>query len=53
MNENGHSTQVHKNPLHQIAEALNAFVIDDNGHLRFISQSLADLLGYRERRTGS
>ena len=48
MNENGHSTQVHKNPLHQIAEALNAFVIDDNGHLRFISQSLADLLGYRE-----
>ena len=47
MNGNGHSTQAPKNPLHQIAETLNAFVIDENGHLRFISQTLADSLGYR------
>ena len=44
MNDNGHSAQVHKNPLHQIAETLNAFVIDENGHLRF----MAARLGYRE-----
>ena len=48
MNDNGHSAQVHKNPLHQIAETLNAFVIDENGRLRFISQTLAARLGYRE-----
>ena len=47
MNGNGHSTQAQKDPLHQIAETLNAFVIDENGHLRFISQTLADSLGYR------
>ena len=33
--------------MHQIAETLNAFVIYENGHLLFISQPLADLLGYR------
>ena len=47
MNGNGHSTQAEKNPLHQIAETLNAFVIDENGHLRFISPILAARLGYR------
>ena len=47
MDDNGHSIQAQKNPLHQIAETLNAFVIDENGHLRFISQTLADSLGYR------
>ncbi|MDE2811432.1 MAG: helix-turn-helix domain-containing protein [Gemmatimonadota bacterium] len=47
MNDNGHSTQAPKNPLHQIAETLNAFVIDENGLLLFISQTLADSLGYR------
>ena len=47
MDDNGHSTQAPKDPLHQIAETLNAFVIDENGHLRFISQTLADSLGYR------
>ena len=39
--------QVHKDRLQQIAETLNAFVIQENGHLSFISQALADLLGYR------
>ena len=48
MNDNGHSAQVHKNPLHQIAETLNAFVIDENGQLHFSSQTLAARLGYRE-----
>ena len=47
MNGNGHSTQAPKDPLHQIAETLNAFVIDENGHLRFISPILAARLGYR------
>ena len=47
MNDNGHSTQAPKDPLHQIAETLNAFVIDENGLLLFISQTLADSLGYR------
>ena len=50
MDDNGHSTQAPKDPLHQIAETLNAFVIDENGHLRFISQTLAASLGYREGR---
>ena len=47
MDDNGHSTQAPKDPLHQIAETLNAFVIDENGHLRFISPILAARLGYR------
>ena len=47
MNGNGHSTQDPKEPLHQIAETLNAFVIDENGRLRFISPILAARLGYR------
>ena len=47
MNDNGHSTQTQKNPLHQIAETLNAFVIDENGCSRFISPILAARLGYR------
>ena len=44
----GRLARVHQDRLHQIAEALNAFVIDKNGHLNLISQTLADLLGYRE-----
>ena len=47
MNDNGHSTQAPKNPLHQIAETLNAFVVEENGCLRFISPILAAWLGYR------
>ena len=48
MDDNGHSTQAPKDPLHQIAETLNAFVIDENGQLRFISPILAARLGYRK-----
>ena len=47
MDDNGHSAQAPKSPLHQIAETLNAFVIDENGCLRFISPILATRLGYR------
>lgn len=47
MDDTAHLARVHKDRLHQIAEALNAFVIHENGHLLFISQTLADLLGYR------
>ena len=47
MDDKAHLARVHKDRLHQIAETLNSFVIDKNGHLRFISQALADLLGYR------
>ena len=47
MNGNGHSTQDPKYPLHQIAETLNAFVVEENGRLRFISPILATWLGYR------
>ena len=47
MDDIGHLAQVHQERLHQIAETLNAFVIHENGHLLFISQPLADLLGYR------
>ena len=47
MDDNGSLARVHKDRLHQIAETLNAFVIHENGHLLFISQTLADLLGYR------
>ena len=47
MDDNGSLAQVHKDRLHRIAETLNAFVIHENGHLLFISQTLADLLGYR------
>ena len=46
MDDNGHSTQAPKNPLHQIAETLNAFVVEENGCLRFISPILAAWLGY-------
>lgn len=47
MDDNGHLARVHKDRLHQIAETLTAFVVHDNGRLLFISQTLADLLGYR------
>ena len=47
MDDKARLARVHKDRLHQIAESLNAFVIDENGHLLFISQTLADLLGYR------
>lgn len=47
VNDNGHLARVHKDRLHQIAETLNAFVIHTDGHLLFISQTLADSLGYR------
>ena len=47
MDDKARLAQVHKDRLHQIAETLNAFVIDENGRLLFISQTLADLLGYR------
>ena len=47
MDDTAHLARVHKDRLHQIAESLNAFVIHENGHLLFISQTLADLLGYR------
>ena len=47
MNDKARLAQVHKDRLNQIAETLNAFVIDENGRLLFISQTLADLLGYR------
>ena len=47
MDDTAHLARVHKDRLHQIAEALNAFVIHENGLLLFISQTLADLLGYR------
>ncbi len=43
-----HLARVHKDRLHKITETLKAFVIHENGRLRFISQTLADLLGYRE-----
>ena len=48
MDDTAHLARVHKDRLHQITEILNAFVVHENGHLRFISQTLADLLGYRE-----
>ena len=47
IDDTAHLARVHKDRLQQIAETLNAFVIHENGHLRFISQTLADLLGYR------
>jgi len=47
MNDNGHSAQAPKSPLHQIAETLNAFVVEENGCLRFISPILAARLGCR------
>ena len=47
MDDKARLARVHKDRLHQIAEILNAFVIHENGHLLFISQTLADLLGYR------
>lgn len=47
MDDKGHLAQVHKGRLHQIAETLNGLVIHKNGQLLFISQTLADLLGYR------
>ena len=47
MDDKARLAQVHKDRLQQIAETLNAFVIDENGRLLFISQTLADLLGYR------
>ena len=47
MDDKARLAQVHKDRLNQIAETLNAFVIDENGRLLFISQTLADLLGYR------
>lgn len=47
MDDKGHLARVHKGRLHQIAETLNALVIRENGQLLFISQTLADLLGYR------
>ena len=47
MDDTAHLARVHKDRLHQIAEALNAFVLHENGLLLFISQTLADLLGYR------
>ena len=48
MDDTAHLARVHKDRLHQIAEALNSFVIHENGQLHLISQTLADLLGYRE-----
>ena len=48
MDDKARLARVHRDRLHQIAEILNAFVIHENGHLLFISQTLADLLGYRE-----
>ena len=47
MADKGRLARVHKDRLHQIAETLNAFVIDENGLLLFISRTLADSLGYR------
>ncbi len=47
MDDTAHLARVHKDRLHQIAEALNAFVIHENGQVHLISQTLADLLGYR------
>ena len=48
MDDTAHLARVHKDRLHQIAETLNSFVIHENGQLHLISQTLADLLGYRE-----
>ncbi|MCY4604885.1 MAG: helix-turn-helix domain-containing protein [Gemmatimonadetes bacterium] len=48
MDDTAHLARVHKDRLHQIAEPLNAFVIHENAQLRFISPTLAALLGYRE-----
>ncbi len=48
IDDTAHLARVHKDRLHQIAETLNAFVIHENRRLHFISQTLADLLGYRE-----
>ena len=47
MDDTAHLARVHKDRLHQIAETLNSFVIHENGQLHLISQTLADLLGYR------
>ncbi len=47
MDDKVHLARVHKDRLQQIAETLNAFVIRENGSLLFVSQTLADLLGYR------
>ena len=47
MDDKARLARVHQDRLQQIAETLNAFVINENGHLLFISQTLADLLGYR------
>ncbi|MCY3788465.1 MAG: helix-turn-helix domain-containing protein [Gemmatimonadetes bacterium] len=47
MDDKARLARVHQDRLQQIAETLNAFVINENGPLLFISQTLADLLGYR------
>ena len=47
MDDTAHLARVHKDRLHQIAETLNSFVIHENGQVHLISQTLADLLGYR------
>ncbi|MCY3669395.1 MAG: helix-turn-helix domain-containing protein [Gemmatimonadetes bacterium] len=47
MDDKARLARVHKDRLHQIAETLNAFVVHENGLLLFISQTLADSLGYR------
>ncbi len=47
MDNKEHLAQVNQDRLHRIAETLNAFVIRENGSLLFVSQTLADLLGYR------
>ncbi len=48
MDDTAHLARAHKDRLNQVAETLNAFVMHENSRLRFISQTLANLLGYRE-----